>query len=394
MPESRLPKGGENKFQKIKRICAEAAAKGIKLWKLSIGQPAGPALLSARRAASRSVLSGKESMHEYQDNGSPGVPDFASRFVKAHVPNAIFYEKEVSFLPIPGIKPMLAMIPLACGASQKPITVLTHTNPGYPTPADVCDYIGVSHADLFADHMTDFRFSPNSLPRKPDLIMMNFPHNPSGQIAPREWLEGLCAKAKNDGFRLFNDGAYTMLDHSGKHVSLAEVAINFPGLSWAEAFSASKTIANGCGWRIGAMVGSPDFIADIATIKGNMDSGFAAPMAAGALYAAEHDRHNIEAHRRKYARRLDLLGNIMVDSGMRETITPEAGFFSLWHSPVAAFGRKVTSSDHFNELMIGETGIVMVDFKAYIRAAVTQPIEHKDFTAALVTGFKKAQVRY
>ena len=96
-----LPKGGTNLFQAIKAKCTEAEAKGVKLYRLSIGQPTGPALLSARQAAADAVLSPEESIHEYQDNGSPGVPKFAQRFVQAHVPIDLS-KKKVSFLPIPG----------------------------------------------------------------------------------------------------------------------------------------------------------------------------------------------------------------------------------------------------------------------------------------------------
>jgi len=86
MLASRLPPGGENLFQSIKRKCVEAEAKGKKLYRLSIGQPSGPALLSARKAAAKAVMSDQESMHEYQDNGSPGVSDFAERFINVHFP--------------------------------------------------------------------------------------------------------------------------------------------------------------------------------------------------------------------------------------------------------------------------------------------------------------------
>ena len=84
MRNSLLPGGGVNLFQGIKAKCRAAEASGLKLYRLSIGQPAGPALLSARKAASEAVMSELESMHEYQDNGSPGIPDFARRFVQAH----------------------------------------------------------------------------------------------------------------------------------------------------------------------------------------------------------------------------------------------------------------------------------------------------------------------
>jgi len=76
MRRSRLPAGGANIFQKIRGKRAEAEAAGQKLLDLSIGEPKGPALSSARQAAAAAVLSDDESMHAYQYNDSAAVPDF------------------------------------------------------------------------------------------------------------------------------------------------------------------------------------------------------------------------------------------------------------------------------------------------------------------------------
>src|SRR3989338_8738456 len=99
MRRSRLPAGGGNLFQEIKAVCKKAENAGQKLWRLSIGQPQGPALLSARMAAAEAVMSDDEAMHEYQDNGSPGVPKFAERFIRSHL--EIGLERKRRFL-LPG----------------------------------------------------------------------------------------------------------------------------------------------------------------------------------------------------------------------------------------------------------------------------------------------------
>ena len=85
MRRSRLGQGGANVFQMIRAKRAEAQAKGRTLIDLSIGEPRGPALLSARQAAAAAVMSDEEAMHAYQYNASPGVPNFAPRFIQTHV---------------------------------------------------------------------------------------------------------------------------------------------------------------------------------------------------------------------------------------------------------------------------------------------------------------------
>ena len=63
MRKSRLPAGGGNVFMVVRKTRSEALARGMTLLDLSIGEPRGAALMSAREAASRAILSDDEAMH-------------------------------------------------------------------------------------------------------------------------------------------------------------------------------------------------------------------------------------------------------------------------------------------------------------------------------------------
>lgn len=391
MRKSYLPAGGVNLFQGIKAKSREAEASGQKLYRLSIGQPAGPALMSARKAASEAVMSDLESMHEYQDNGSPGIPDFARRFVQAHFVFDLS-GKDVEYLPIPGIKPMLGLVELACGATQRTITIGTVDKPGYPTPADWAKYLRLNQYSLPLNVENKFRFESEDINKDTDLLMLNYPHNPSGQIATREWWREICRYCQENNIRLFNDNPYYILSHSNESCALTEVATEFQELSWAEAFSASKVISNGTGWRIGAIVGSPDFVQDIATIKSNSDSGFVAPMAVGVLQSIENDLENVAACRELYHRRIRILIDILTRCGMELAIEPGAGFFTLWKRPDEAFGENIRDAEHFNYLMIEKTGVVGVHFEPYMRYSVTGDIE--GMAEVIEDAFSKAKIGY
>ena len=392
MRASRLPTGSGNVLQAVREKRAEAEAAGIVLLDLSIGEPKGPALLSARNAAAQAVMSDAEAMHAYQYNASPGVPDFAPRFVKAHT-NRQLDGLEVDYVPIPGIKSLLGLVPLACGCAQKEVMVATTTRPGYPIPADWCDYHPlVAHQALPLNPGNQFRFSPAEIQPGTDLIMMNYPHNPSGQVATGSWLRELCQFCSDGNIRLFNDAAYCVLSHTPDSSTLTEVAPDFPDLSWAEGFTAAKLIGNGTGWHVGAMTGSPDFIGDIKEVKGKTDAGFVAPMAAGVVVAFEQDQAGIAGYREMYRSRLDLLISILMGRGMQLALKPEAGFFTLWLTPSRAFGRRVDSAEQFNMMMIEETGVVGVHFPGYVRYAVCADIEA--MRRQLDDAFGKAQISY
>ena len=395
MRRSRLPAGGANIFQKIRGKRAEAEARGQKLLDLSIGEPKGPALLSARQAASAATLSDGESMHAYQYNDSPAVPDFSRRFIRAHL-NADLPDQSaggLDYLPIPGIKPILGLLPLACGCAGGALSVASMSKPGYPIPADWCAYhVNVSHYALALNADNGFRFAMADIAPGTDLIMLNYPHNPSGQIAEGAWLRELCHYCATHDIRLFNDAAYISLSHTADSTSLSEIAVDYPELSWAEAFTAAKLIGNGTGWHVGAMVGSADFIADMKEVKGKTDAGFVAPMAAGVLAALETDQSGIAAFRALYRQRLDLLMELMLGCGMRLAIQPRAGFYTLWESPNEAFGETMETAEQFNFTMIEKTGVVGVHFGDFLRYAVCADVAAMQ--ADLRAAFTAAAVSY
>ncbi|MFQ6028734.1 MAG: aminotransferase class I/II-fold pyridoxal phosphate-dependent enzyme, partial [Dehalococcoidia bacterium] len=333
-----------------------------------------------------------EAMHAYQYNASPGVPGFTERFIAAHVPG-IAEAQDVDYLPIPGIKPVLGLVPLACGCAVQEVTVATTTEPGYPIPADWCTlHALVQHRVLSLGPANQFRFTREEIPLGTDLVMMNYPHNPSGQVATREWLRQICEHCSAHNIRLFNDAAYIVLSHTSESASLAEVAVDYPDLSWAEAFTAAKLIGNGTGWHVGGMVGSPDFIGDLKEVKGKADAGFVAPMAAGVVEVFENDQEGIDRYREMYRVRLRLLSELLTGRGMKLALEPAAGFFTLWLVPDRAFGRPVESAEHFNFMMIEETGLVGVHFPGYLRYAVCADISA--MAEDIDRAFQKAEVSY
>jgi LL-diaminopimelate aminotransferase len=392
MRRSRLGPGGENVLQTIRAKRTEVQSRGVQLIDLSIGEPKGPALLSARQAAAAAVMSADEAMHAYQYNASPGVPDFAPRFIQAHVRRALS-GTDVDYLPIPGIKPILGLVPLACGCAEQHITVATMTSPGYPIPADWCAYHPlVTHHALPLNPANMFRFAPHEIPPDTNLIMMNYPHNPSGQVASRQWLQQICEVCNTRHIRLFNDAAYVVLSYASDSVTLSEIAADYPELSWAEAFTAAKLIGNGTGWHVGAMVGSPDFIGDLKVVKGKTDTGFVAPMAAGVVATFEHDQASIACYRDMYCGRLRRLIELLTPHGMQLALEPAAGFFTLWLIPTHAFGQKIESAEHFNFLMIERTGVVGVHFPGYVRYAVCADIDA--MAKEIKEAFIQAEVSY
>jgi LL-diaminopimelate aminotransferase len=267
------------------------------------------------------------------------------------------------------------------------------TDPGYPFPIDWCSYLHVDHNALPLNQENTFRFQPEDIRDGTRLLMLNYPHNPTGRVVDREWWEKLCEYCVDHGIRIFNDAAYATLTYAPESCTLTDVADGFPDLSWVEAFSASKVIGNGTGWQIGALVGSPDFIGDIGSVKGNTDEGLVAAMAAGVASACEHDREGIAGYREMYRSRLRLFIDLLTKHGMQIAVEPDAGFFTLWTVPNRAFGEDIRSAEQFNFLMIERAGVIGVHFEpSYIRYAVCEDV--KAGVEDINSAFQAANVSY
>jgi len=393
-----LPSSGENLFQRIKRIRNEYERRtGKAAINLSVGEPDGIPTEATRAAAAVACMSTDRLVHVYQDNGAPA--GFARAMVRHHLPRELADREDLATLPLPGIKPMIGLLPLACGANSgtdapRPVVAGT-TKPGYPVIRTWCGYLGCEYHDWPLYARTQFRPRLADRPPGVTLAVFNYPNNPTGAVmAAEEWHE-LCAWAEEEKVRLVNDAAYAGLIHK-EHVTLSEVAAQYPGLEWIEMFSASKS-HNATGWRVGVAFGHPDFIADLATIKGNTDSGFAAPMAIGVLRAIETDEAGLKAIRELYGRRIGVLVGLL-NPHLKLAAPPNAGFFTFWHIPKRIFGQEIATAEAYNTLMIDRCGLVGVPYTGsdgeYIRYAVCFPVEEKRVQDAINAAMDEAKPSY
>ena len=389
--KSWLPPGGTNLFQEIKDQILLVKDRGIDVVDMSIGEPTEPALSEAVSSAIEALEKRSVEIDGYQDNRNRAVSNFDRIFAQHHITTQLEGRLDVEYLNTIGTKSMINDVIRACGSQS--MLVGTHTNPGYPTPAIQCGYQYIRHYALDTNPANDFLFNLKNIKEGTKLLMLNFPHNPSGQIATKEFWNMVCAYCQKKGIRLVNDAAYTGLAYSKDHCTLADVAINYPWLSWVEIYTASKKI-NVPGWRVGSMAGSPDFIRDIAKIKGNTDSGPAGPLVAGVMGAILYDQAGMDAIRNSYKERLYFLIKTLESQGMQLAVQPRAGFFTLWNLPSMAFGETVVNAKDFNDRMI-ELGIAGVPFDGddrYIRYAVVENIIPRE--REIIAAFKKADVSY
>ena len=359
------------KFELIKR--AKAAAKlahpEMKLIDMGVGEPDWPADNLVVNALAEEA--GKPENRWYADNGIPEFQEEAAHYLEKVYGLSGLVPSENIIHGI-GSKPVLAMLPICF---INPGDILLTTVPGYPVTATYTKYLGgeVFNLPLLESNsfLPDLRSIPKSILKKAKLLYLNYPNNPTGAVASKEFFKDVVEFAKKNNIIVVHDAAYSALTYDGyKPLSFlsAEGAMEV-GL---EVHSLSKAF-NMTGWRIGFLCGNSKAVKAYATVKDNTDSGqFRAIQKAG-IQALKHT--DITGRTiAKYSRRFDLLTDALKDVGFNAR-KPKGSFYCYVKAPSGAGNGKVfKTASEFSEFLIKESLISTVpwdDAGKFVRFSVT-----------------------
>jgi len=161
---------------------------------------------------------------------------------------------------------------------------------------------------------------------KPKVLMLNYPHNPTGVVTDKEFFKEVVKLAKRFNFMVINDFAYSKITFDGYQApSFLEVdGAKDIGVEFGS-FSKSYNMA---GWRIGYCVGNEKIVQALGKIKGYFDYGiFSAIQVAGIIALRDCD-DTIPELARVYETRRDVLCSGLERIGWDIT-KPRAGMF-VW----------------------------------------------------------------
>lgn len=260
-------------------------------------------------------------------------------------------------------------------ARINPGEVVLMTDPGYPAyRASILMGEGVPyHVPLRPEngYLPVLADIPTEVAKKAKGMFLNYPNNPTGACANREFLLELVEFARSYDIAICYDNPYGEIIFEGaERLSFLSV----PGAKEVgiELNSLSKPF-NMCGWRIGMACGNPDLIAAISKVKENTDSGIFNPIQYAAIYALRYEEPFIEGMLGIYRRRRELVLETLKKIGI--DFSPSPGTFYLW-VPVP----KGMTSLEFTNRLFDRTGIVVAAGPAYgehgegfIRISLTVP---------------------
>ncbi len=225
--------------------------------------------------------------------------------------------------------------------------------------------------------------------KRAKLIFLNYPNNPTGAIASKDYFKKVVDFAKKYDLLICHDFAYSELAYDGYQApsfleveGARDVCLEFHSLS--------KTY-NMTGWRIGFAVGNRDAVAALSIIKTNVDSGIFKAIQEAGIMALTGPQDHIPKLINMYTERR----NVVID-GLNQLgwgIEPPKATFYVW-VPTPSGIKAIDFANHVLE----KTGIIVTPGigygqygEGYARIALTVDVPR---LKEAISRLEKANISY
>lgn len=222
----------------------------------------------------------------------------------------------------------------------------------------------------------------------PKVLMLNYPHNPTGVVTDKNFFREIVKLAKRFKFMVINDFAYAKITYDG-YVAPSFLEIEGAKDVGVEFGSFSKSY-NMAGWRLGYCVGNEKIVEALGKIKGYFDYGIFSAIQVAGLIALRDCDDTIPELAKIYENRRDVLCSGLERIGW-DIERPKAGMF-VWAKIPEPFN-KMGSMEFAIQLM--NNGNVAVapgagfseEGEGYLRLAL---VENEERLRQAVRQMKKA----
>ncbi len=184
------------------------------------------------------------------------------------------------------------------------------------------------------DYLPEYQTIPQKKLEKAKLLFLNYPHNPTGAGATRDFFEETVAFAKANNIVVAHDFAYS--DISFNQTSPSFLQAKGAKEVGIEIYTLSKTF-NMAGWRIAFAVGNRDVIALLKSyIRASVGGTFGAVQDA-AILALNDSTQERQELRNIYQERKEVAYSLLTKAGL--DVVDSSGTFFLWIKLPEEFGK-------------------------------------------------------
>ena len=351
--------GTENAFVVLAEVNA-LARQGRDIISFCIGQPDFPAPENVQQAAIRAIQAGK---HGYTPSaGIDELREAAARYMAGMRGGLPIRPEDV--VVGAGAKPFIAYAILSTTDHGTGDEVI-YPNPGFPIYESQIHASGAKPVPIHLHEARRFSFDPAELERlitpRTRLVILNYPHNPTGGLLSRTELEEIAAVLKkHPQVWVYADEIYSRLvygtNSEGDFFSIAQV----PGMYERTIISdgASKTWAM-TGWRIG-FTSNPALAPLFTRWITNTDSCASQISQWAALEAINGPQDAAAAMKASFLERRDLIVRLLNEvPGV--TCQVPGGAFYVWPNVTEAcrmIGAR--DSEDFRKRLLNEAGVALL----------------------------------
>ena len=201
------------------------------------------------------------------------------------------------------------------------------TFPGYQSLYEIAKGLGCEVTKWYPEEESGWRFNPDFLEQniKPNskLVIINFPHNPTGYIPSKEDFQRIVDIARKNNLYLFSDEMYRFLEYNEDDRLPSACEVYDKAISL---FGMSKTFGM-AGVRIGWVItNNKELYSKMATFKDYTTICSSAPSEILSLIALINREKIVENHLNRIKRNLALLDKFFEKYSSRfEWVKPKAG---------------------------------------------------------------------
>jgi len=347
--------GTENAFVVLAEVTA-LARQGKDIISFCIGQPDFPAPAHVQEAGIRAIREGR---HGYTPSaGIDELREAAAKYLSARRGGLPIRAEDVVIGA--GAKPFIAYAILSTtdyGTGDEVI----YPNPGFPIYESQILANGAKPVPINLRESRGFGFDPAELEKlitpKTKLLILNYPHNPTGGLLKRAELEEIAAILKrHPQVWVYADEIYNRLMFEGEFFSIAQV----PGMLERTIISdgASKTWAM-TGWRIG-ITSNPVLAPVFTRWITNTDSCASQISQWAAVEAINGPQDAAEMMKKSFHERRDLIVGLLNRVPGVSCQMPPGAFYAWPNVTEACRLIGAADSEEFRKRLLHEGGVAVL----------------------------------
>jgi len=291
--------GTETAFEVLVRARA-LEAKGRSVVHLEIGEPDFDTPAHISEAAMAALRAGATHY-----GPSAGLPELRAAIAEDSTRRRGARATPEMVVVTPGGKPIMFFAILALVDEGDEVL---YPNPGFPIYESMIRYIGGIPVPVRLLEEKRFELDVDQLvsrvSNKTRLIILNYPHNPTGGTIPESGLRAIADAAARFGVPVLSDEIYARIQYSGEHVSIASMPGMEPLAMILDGFS--KTYAM-TGWRLGYGIMPAPMAQVIAKLQTNATSCTSTFSQLAAVEALKGDQSSVDRMVAEFQRRRDVI---------------------------------------------------------------------------------------